>query len=319
MKNLTNLSVLMILISLSFSCEPDNSPEEPENIPEIESIEIQDPNFRHALFNTNCVDTNNDKIGDTNIDSNNDGELQKREAEAVNNLILKLNDYEIQRYVDFSGIEYFINLEYLVITDGGSGYTESEKTDVISYDFTPLNKLEYLQLNFFKSDYIEKIDLSGLDKLVEADLSDNRPSSYTSDYTAPFNFVELKMTGCENLNKLSIVNSFFYLDFCQIPSLEILDMSYLEGGEPDTFDFHCLSKLKWLDISENYFEELILKNNSVLTYFRADDIGSAYYDTNSGANYPFLKYVCIDDIPEEYDQVSTLIDENTVVTTDCTF
>lgn len=90
-------------------------------------------------------------------------------------------------------------------------------------------------------------------------------------------------------------------------------MSYLEGGEPETFDFHCLGNLKWLDISENSFDNLNLKNSSVLETFIANDIGSA----GEYSNYPFLKYICIDDIQEELEQISTLRDEYTVVTTDC--
>lgn len=91
-------------------------------------------------------------------------------------------------------------------------------------------------------------------------------------------------------------------------------MHYLEGGEPDVFDFHCLRKLKWLDISENTIDTLILKNSTVLNTFIARDIGSA-----NDTNYPFLEHICIDDFPEEYEQITSLRDENTKVSTDCTF
>ncbi len=91
-------------------------------------------------------------------------------------------------------------------------------------------------------------------------------------------------------------------------------MFYLEGGEPEVFDFHCLTNLEWLDIGENRIHSLILKNGSVLTTLRSQDIGSA-----DNGNYPYIEYICLDDDPEELEQIASLIDENTEVVTDCEF
>lgn len=122
------------------------------------------------------------------------------------------------------------------------------------------------------------------------------------------------MNGCINLVKMNMENSFLIVDFCEAPSIKKLNMRYLEGGEPDVFDFHCLEKLEELDISENRITKLILKKRSVLNTFSAYDIG------NSGmSNYPFVKEVCIDDLPEELEQISEIINEHTVINTDCTF
>lgn len=313
--NYTLPLILVAIILITISCEPTNPREEKENVPEIEIINIPDVNFKYALVDTRSADVDNDNIGDIDVDSNNDGEISVEEAKVVEHLILQFNSEEILRYVDLTGIEYFTNLKYLEITRGETGYSENTNTNPISYDFTNLEKLEFLLMNYVPTDFIEKIDISGLTKLVEVDLSQNRPSFFTEDWLSPNNFTDLNMEGCSNLTNLRIINSFFKIDFCQIPSLEVLDMSYLEGGEPDTFDFHCLGNLKWLDISENYFDNLILKNSSILETFIADDIGSA----GEYSNYPYLKYICIDDLQEEFEQISTLRDENTIVTTDCTF
>lgn len=313
-KSRNAVSAILIAFTLVIiSCESDDSGEEQEEIPEIEIIDFPDANFKYALVNTKCVDVNNDNIGDVDMDFNNDGEISINEAKDAERLILQFNPEEILRYVDLSGIEYFTDLKYLEITRGETGYIENTNTNPISYDFTNLEKLEFLLMNYAPTDYIEKVDISGLTRLVEVDLSQNRPSYFTEDWLSPSNFADLNMEGCSGITNLSIINSFFKIEFCQIPSLEVLDMSYLEGGEPDTFDFHCLVNLKWLDISENYFENLILKNSSVLETFIANDIGSA----GEYSNYPFLKYICIDDFQEELEQISTLRDEYTVVTTDC--
>lgn len=294
--------VLLIIIALfSTSCEPDSAD---TDISESETLYIPDENFKYALVH--IID----------IDINDDEEIQRNEAESIESLILHFDYEEISGYVDLTGIENFVNLKNLKITGEPASEMEGNvNSELINYDFTNLKKLEFLQLNHIGTNYFSSIDLSRLNNLTEANLSNNRPDYFGENIEDPINFVKVKMEGCSNLISFSLVNSFLKNNFCDIPSLETLNMSYLEGGEPDTFDFHCLANLEWLDISENYFESLILKNSSVLQTFKANDIGS----TGENSNYPFLKYICIDDVQEEYDQISTLRDENTVVDTDCTF
>lgn len=301
MKNTLAAIILFAIFALfSTSCETE-SPN--EIITESETIYIPDENFKYTLVHTLALDLNND------------GEIQRNEAEIIERLILHFDYEEISGYVDLTGIESFINLKYLKITGERAYKMEGNlNSELISYDFTNLIKLEFLQLNHIGTNYFGSIDLSGLNNLTEADLSHNRPDYFGENIEEPLNFVNVNLDGCTNLTKLSLVNSFLKIDFCDIPALKTLDMSYLEGGEPDPIDFHCLTKLEWLDISENYFESLILKNSSVLKTFKANDIGAA-----GSSNYPFLKYIYIDDIQEEHDQISTLRDENTVVETNCTF
>ncbi|APG59870.1 hypothetical protein [Christiangramia salexigens] len=336
------LSILIAIISVLISCEPtppEKAPEviseeketpvveeeeeeeeetEEEETPVIEYLDFPDPNFKHALVNTKCIDVDNDRIGDMDMDSNDDGEIDKSEAEFIENLILQFNYWDIKRTVDITGIENFKDLRSLIITSGESeGFIESTKTEPISYNLTILTQLEFLRITELGTEFFDSIDLTGLSSLVEADLWGNRPSflSDSREWEDPIYFTELKLTGCSSLKQLRIMNSFFIVDFCQVPTLEKLNMRYLEAGEPEVFDFHCLTRLKWLDISENTIESLILKNTSVLETFEVSYIGSEA----DHSNYPFVKYICIDDIPEEYEQITTLIDQNTVVTTDCTF
>lgn len=307
---------IIFVISIFISCEPDTDPNEPEEVPTVENIEIPDPNFKFALINTNCVDTNGDNIGDIDLDSNNDGEIQKTEAELIQRLILKFNYNEIKKSVDLKGIENFISLEYLEMTQGESGYIENSSSEQASYNFKNLSKLKILKINYLKTNYIKKIDLAGLENLVEVNLSENRASYFVSpeEWENPKDFIEINFNGCTSLVKLSMRNSFLNIDLCQIPTLKTLDMAYLEGGEPDIFDFHCLTKLEFLDISENYIETLILKNSSILNTLLVYDIGN-----ERDANYPFLKNICLDDYEEEFNQIANIIDESTVVTTECSF
>lgn len=316
----------LFVFLVSLSCEPENpgnQPEIPEGGPEErpeEIIEIPDAYFKHLLINTNSIDTDANEEGDADIDLNNDGEIQISEANKIKGLILPIDYSEINRPVDFTGINNFRNLNQLIISAPNYVGIEPNRDSVkISYDFSGLLQLEKLRINYLNSSYIEEIDLSGLDKLKTANLDGVKPQFFEGDYDIPFNFTKMNFDGCVALKELSLINSWLIIDYCEIPNLKKLNLFYLEGGEPDTFDLHCLTQLEWLDISENYFEGLILKNNSVLTYFRAKDIGSGYYDTNTHTNYPFLKYICIDDIEEEWEQISTLVDENTTVSTNCEF
>ena len=302
---------LVIIILLFVSCETDNEIE-PE--PEIDNIHIPDEHFKNALLNEDVVDTNKDKVGDTDADVNNDGEIQRSEAEAIESLILHFDYTNLERYVDLTGIEHFTNLRILKLT--GKGGAGEEKIDPqMTYNFTALKKLEFLQVNHLASNQVETIDLSGLTSLVEVNLSYNRPTFYPPDHGQPEFFIDVNMEGNTNVTKLSFENSFLLVDLCEVPSVEVLDMRYLEGGEPEEFDLHCLTNLEWLDFSENSVKKLILKNSSVLTTLVTTGVESA----NINAIYRPIEYVCIDDIQEEWDQISTLIDENSVVTTDCSF
>ena len=318
MKNSVKFLLVFLLLIINQSCNT-------ENIDDLKfqdlkgnlrgnEILILDDNFRNTLINTNCVDTNYDGVPDTNVDLNNDGQIQKKEANSVENLILDF-DYGVPaKFVDLKGIENFSNIKLLNISGRGGSlyYDEALNEENLIYDFTALRKLEYLKIMYLSTEYFDEINLSGLTKLVEVDLSQNRPMDYYSERNQ---FISLNLEGCSNLKNLNIVNSFLNINFCQIPSLEKLNMMYLEGGEPDVFDFHCLTNLKWLDISENKINTLILKNSSVLETLICNNIGSE----DEFYNLPFPSYICIDDIPQEWEQIQTMISADNVVTTDCNF
>ena len=318
MKKLSLSLLLLLIISFISSCEPENS-EDPE--PEAEEIiEIPDEHFKNALLNTNSIDTNGDRLGDRDIDLNDDGKIQRSEANIIEGLILEFGSQQVEKMITLNGIENFTNLKYLkIIGLGNSPGGEAEESKTIIHDLTGLKKLEYLEFNNIPSNLSDKLDLSGLNKLKELILHMAKPNYevYTDEnLVLPINFMNVDLEGTVNLTIIDITNSFLNMDFCQVPSLKKLNMFYLEGGEPEVFDFHCLTNLEWLDIGENRIKSLILKNNSVLNTLLATDIG----DGQEGwANYPYIEYICIDDIPEEFEQIAPLRNENTVVVTNCEF
>ncbi len=307
--------LLLFIIGINISCETGDTS---DNEPEAEDlIEIPDEHFRNALLNSNSIDTNGDGVGDRNIDLNNDGKIQRSEGEVIEGLIMDFSVLEVEKMINLEGIENFVNLKYIKIRGLGlSPFPEQEESKTIIHDFTGLKKLEYLELNSIPTSLSDKLDLSGLTNLKEVILINNRPD-YGIDpenWTYPDHFMLVNMEGTTSLTSLDITNSFLLLDFCQVPSLKKLNMFYLEGGEPEVFDFHCLTNLEWLDIGENRIKSLILKNNSVLNTFLASDIGDGY---QGWANYPHLEYICIDDFAEEFAPIAHLRNEDTVVVTDC--
>ncbi|NJW54055.1 hypothetical protein [Salinimicrobium oceani] len=316
-KNLL-LGLLFSTIVVSFSCEPEGSGGGDPNLQQEDIISIPDAEFKNVLIHTNSIDTNGDHIGDSTIDLNNDNEIQRSEAEAVTGLIMNYNYFGIGRLVDFAGIENFNNLLYLKITGLGEASGGSINGDeLLSYDFSALKKLEYLEFNNVVTNFSNTLNLSGLPNLKHLKLINDRPyyEVFTDENIAlPVNFINVDLQGTENLLELEMINSFLKINFCEVPALRKLNMSYLEGGEPEVFDFHCLTQLEWLDISENLIKSLILKNSSVTNTLIANDIGAS----NMG-NYPFVEYICLDDIPEELEQIVSLRDESTVVDSKCSF
>ncbi len=89
----------LILMLLAFSIEANT-----------QIINFPDPNFKNALVNTKCVDTNEDYKGDLSADKNGDGEISVNEANSVKFLVLSNKKID-----SLSGIENFTQLRYLNI------------------------------------------------------------------------------------------------------------------------------------------------------------------------------------------------------------
>ena len=274
-----------------------------------EIVCIPDYSLKNGLVNTLCVDTDNDGIADTDADINNDNQIQTSEAEAVQRLIFS-SSFTV---FDLTGIESFINLiklNFENINFSSYDFNQNQNNGITNLDFSTLIRLEYLELNNIESFHFENINLSGLTNLLELKLTNFRPYD-TTLHGDPNSFITLDLTDCTSLEKLGYTNSFFIIDFCQIPLLKELDCHYLEGGEPKIFDFSCLSKLEILDISENIIDILILKNSSTLTSIN-------YFDIDGG-NYPYPNYICTDDIELEINQITEWVGNNTTVNTYCSF
>jgi hypothetical protein len=218
-------------------------------------VNIPDANFKNALVNTNCVDTNNDGFGDADADTNNDGEIQFTEAEAV--LRLHTNNKNI---ASLQGIHRFLNLLELHFVSN----------DVQNIDISFLPNLELLNCGY---NPISSIDLSNninlkvlgcYDTLVtNLDLSQNvnleelflRSNLLTQlDVTHNPNIIEIDCT----------YNQIVGLDTSQNPVLEFLICDF---NEIIALDLSQNTQLIRLNATNNQLTSLNIKNgfNNIMT------------------------------------------------------
>jgi len=128
-------------------------------------VNIPDFNFKNALVNTNCVDTNGDGVWDSDADANDDGEIQITEAENV--FWLNVAGEAIS---SLEGIEYFLNLEELICFDNNLNNLDFSQNINLVRISCWLNQLTNLNI----SQNINLEELVCLDnQLTDLDVSQN--------------------------------------------------------------------------------------------------------------------------------------------------
>jgi hypothetical protein len=264
-------------------------------------VNIPDANLKYLLVNSVCADFNDDGVLDGDVDVDNDGEIQTSEALNVLQLSVFYQGMDLYDKLIVSnliGINSFSNLKKIKFS--GVFF------DITEVNLSQLSQLEFISIQWADSSLISSINLSNLTKLVALDLIGIRPVNYD----IPSDNIDVDMSGCTNLEDLNYTNSFLNFDFCQIPNLKNLNCNYLEGGEPDIFDFSCLTKLETLDINENWIKTIILKNGSLL---------KSIYWHPTYYNYP--EYICLDENSQELDQILQLnvVGPQTAINTYCSF
>jgi Leucine-rich repeat (LRR) protein len=194
-------------------------------------VNIPDANFKNALVNTNCVDTNGDGEFDDDVDTNNDGEIQYTEVEVVSNL-----NVIGQEISSTTGIENFINLIKLRCSDNQLSEINLSQ-NIILEDF-------YCQGNLLSS-----LDTSQNTNLVTLYCGANLLSSL--DIT--------QNLFLENLNCQS--NQLTNLDLTGNPNLITLECSF---NLLTSIDITQNSNLYWLLCQNNLLDNLDLSNNQNL-------------------------------------------------------
>ncbi len=246
-------------------------------------VNIPDPYFKSALVNDLVVDTTGDNFVDSNVDTNNDGEIQVSEAEAVFNL-----DIHGKSITSLEGLQSFTNLQDL----------DCSHNDLININqIQNLINLVVLYCNSSLSTP-SSINVSQLVNLEVLGCYNNFIESL--DVT---NNPNLKVLACYNLGLTS-------LDVTQNPLLEYLNchennISSLDLSQnPNLYSLFCIeNNLFSLDLSQNpnlislycrsnYLTSLNIKNgnNAILETMRARFNGNLYCiqvdDENFANNAP---------------------------------
>ena len=293
-------------------------------------IDIPDTNFKDALVNYNVADLYGNYTYGNNVDTNNDGEIQVSEAEAV----IGLNNFP-SGINDLTGIEYFTNLVNL---DTPSGITSLNVTQNILLEqlycgnsqLTTLDVSQNVNLIRFGCAYSEltTLDVTQNVHLEELSVSENQISSL--DLSQNVNLEKLWVDSNE-LSSLDVSQhpNLFWL-YCgrnQLTNINVSQNPYLrlfgcEYNQLTNIDLSQNDRLVELNCSNNLITDLDTSQNSDLVSLKSNDnslnslnIKNDYIIEDASYTYyidisdnPNLSYICVDE--EELDGIQDLIISN---------
>lgn len=306
-------------------------------------IDIPDPILKDALVNmpvanlipSNYVYQQNYNVY-TVVDTNGDGEIQVSEAENVYGL--RLDDlWDIS---SMSGIEYFINIEFLDI----------DNNDLISLDISNNTNLKYLSiyandinsLDLSNNILLDWLDVSGNDistidismledlrrfacysnLLTDLNLDNNTELEFVSCYNN--SLTTLSTSGLVNLTHISAQNNALVdLDLtnnynlswlrCEENQLTSLDLS----NNPNLTTMLCFdNQIESLDLSNN-------PNDGYFSFYNNPLISLNIKNGLSHADYyffalPYLEYICADN--DEIEELESFnLPSSPVINSYCSF
>lgn len=225
-------------------------------------INFPDPNFKAKLLQANSSNTiasTETPLADGSvsnyhsIDTNNDGEIQLSEANAIKYLSVTSSDI-----VDLEGISFFENLQ--VLRCGGSNlltsinldgltsllYLDCSFNQLTSMDISDLSALQTLKCRY---NLLTSIDTSGLTNLQAFDCSGNQLTSIDIS-----GLTNLQSLDC-NSNQLTSINTGVQ------ESILALDCSY---NQLTSIDVSGLTNLQSFDCRDNQIVSIILNTTQSL-------------------------------------------------------
>ncbi len=224
-------------------------------------VNIPDPYFKNLLVNTHCTDTNwtgGSGVFHINgdVDTNNDGEIQLSEAQAV-----KVLEFDMIDDFDLAGLENFTNLEFLYFV-------------YFNFSNLDLSGVPWLKTLALHTGSAAAVNLSGLTNLNNINAAFvNFPETDFSGLSAleDFSFWESSFPSLD-LSNLSNLKS-IYTTAGPDASLTTVNVSGLTNLESLTvsefgltsLDLSDLVNLKGLSCYDNQLTSLDLSHNNLLT------------------------------------------------------
>ncbi len=221
-------------------------------------IHFPDANFKNALVNSKCVDTNGDNIGDSDADLNDDGEIDADEA--LNVTILNVESKQIS---SLEGIENFTNLIKL----------ECAYNQVNSLNVQGLTKLTYLICSY---NIITTLNVQGLNNLISLNCKSNKLTSLNVKGVTNLTYMNCEENQITSLN-LNELTKITYID-CGENQLTSLNVQ----GLTNLLEFRCsYNKLTSLDVNETTNLRLLECNNNKLISLNVNNLTNLIHLTCS--------------------------------------
>ncbi|WP_418639134.1 DUF7619 domain-containing protein [Winogradskyella sp.] len=227
-------------------------------------VDIPDANFKSALVNDIIADFDGDGILDGDVDTNDDGEIQVSEAEAVISLeVSQTNSTSLEGLNSFVNLKtFYMNLEYNISSIEINALSQLENliiagTDLIStLDLSGNPMLKELRLSAIG---LTSLDVSQNPNLVWFDASSNDLSEIDVSNNLLLEYLDVSLNLIENLNVSALANlASLRCNDNTISSLNILGCTSLN-------QLTCFTnQLTELDISENpNLQYLTCYNNQI--------------------------------------------------------
>lgn len=216
-------------------------------------VDIPDPFFKNALVNENVVDFDGDGLPESDADTNNDGEIQVSEAEAVIYFYPRAEEI-----VSLEGIESFVNIEILNCSQNSLtslDLSQNLNLRLLSCFFNNLTSINITQNT-------QLVELNcDLNELTSIDVSQN-PNLERLWFTS--NSVDsIDLTQNPNLIDLNAeYNNLTSLDLTQNPNLEIMSF---DNNDISTIDLSQNVNLRIVDLHNNLLTSLDISENPLVT------------------------------------------------------
>lgn len=246
-------------------------------------MNIPDPNFKVKLLTGNCASFDATGTNRTNdVDTNNDGEIQLSEAQAVTGLYLSHNPNLPGAINSMAGIENFTNLKKLLC----------HNNDITSLDVTALTSLELLSC--FNNE---------LTMLV-------LPSSVTlKNISAAGNsLTSLNLSGLSQLNYLDVSSN--QITAINLSALTSLEMAYFSNNPLSAIDVSANTQLFHLKLDNTLVPHIDCSNTAVYMLWAFNNPNLQTINVQNGVqsssdpdmlyfgiwveNVPSLESICLD-------------------------
>jgi len=232
-------------------------------------VNIPDPVFKNALVNFPVVDTNGDGMSDADVDTNNDGEIQVTEAEAVNNLTVGL-----EPITSLVGLASFVNLEYFTMV----------QNLFTSIDVTTMPNLRELQISI---NQLTSLDITQNPNLEKLDCNGNNLTSLNTSENPNLTILNCSVNDITNLDVSQNINLVeFYCGGNELTTLDVTHNLVLEklnfaSNSISEIDLSQNSDLIDLNCANNQISELEIANNPYLIFLLCDRNELVELDVNN--------------------------------------